>query len=55
MFVDETGQIAALLVVLVGMCELGVIVAIVLRSLREDPDARLLDDWSGQSDEQGEP
>jgi NADH-quinone oxidoreductase subunit K len=55
MFVDETGQIAALLVVLVGLCELGIIVAIVLRSLREDPSERLLDDWSGQLDERGEP
>jgi NADH:ubiquinone oxidoreductase subunit K len=62
MFVDATGQIAALLVVLVGLCELGVIVAIVLRSLREahfaspgeDPGDRLLDDWSGRPDEQGE-
>lgn len=63
MFVDASGQIAALLVVLVGLCELGVIVAIVLRSLREAPcaspgevqfgspgevqSARLLDAWSG--------
>jgi NADH-quinone oxidoreductase subunit K len=31
MFVDANGQIAALLVVLVGLCELGVIVAIVQR------------------------
>ena len=55
MFVDATGQIAALLVVLVGLCELGVIVAIVLRSLREGPGERLLDDWPGQFDERGEP
>jgi NADH:ubiquinone oxidoreductase subunit K len=55
MFVDPTGQIAALLVVLVGLCELGVIVAIVLRSLREGPSDRLLDDWSGQHEEPGEP
>lgn len=55
MFVDGAGQIAALLVVLVGLCELGVIVAIVLRALREGGGDRLLDDWSGRSDDPGEP
>lgn len=55
MFVDGAGQLAALLVVLVGLCELGVIVAIVLRSLRAGPGDRVLDDWAGRSDEQGEP
>jgi NADH:ubiquinone oxidoreductase subunit K len=57
MFVDPTGQIAALLVVLVGLCELGVIVAIVLRSLREGPSDGLLEDWSGsgQHEPRGEP
>jgi NADH:ubiquinone oxidoreductase subunit K len=55
MFVDGTGQIAALLVLLVGLCELGVIVAIVLRSLGADPSERVLDDWSARPDERGDP
>jgi NADH:ubiquinone oxidoreductase subunit K len=57
MFVDPAGQIAALLVVLVGLCELGVIVAIATRSLREGPSDRLLDDWSGSGhhEPRGEP
>jgi NADH:ubiquinone oxidoreductase subunit K len=36
MTVDATGQIAALLVVLVGLCELGVIVAVALRATLHD-------------------
>jgi NADH:ubiquinone oxidoreductase subunit K len=46
-FADPGGQIAALLIVLVGLCELGVAVAIVVRAMRADPGAAsLLDDWS---------
>ncbi|PRQ02072.1 NADH:ubiquinone oxidoreductase subunit K [Enhygromyxa salina] len=56
LFVDPGGQIAALWVILVGLCELGVVVAVVLRALRvpEDPalapeaePLSLLDDWAG--------
>lgn len=36
MFVDDTGQIAALLVVLVGLCELGIIVAVALRNTQAE-------------------
>lgn len=35
-FVDPKGQIAALLIVLVGLCELGVAVAIAIRAARVD-------------------
>jgi NADH:ubiquinone oxidoreductase subunit K len=50
---DPTGQIAALLVVLVGLCELGVVVAVTLRSLRMEAEqvdegskgTSLLEDW----------
>ena len=48
-FVDPGGQIAAILIVLVGLCELGVAAAIVLRAVRADGPgaAALLDDWPG--------
>jgi NADH:ubiquinone oxidoreductase subunit K len=39
MSVDAAGQITALLVVLVGLCELGVIVAVALRSTTHDAEA----------------
>ncbi len=56
-FVDAGGQISALLILLVGLCELGVVVAIALRGLRAEaspaPDAgsepapSLVEDWVG--------
>lgn len=53
---DPSGQIAALSIALVGLCELGVAVAVVLRGLRVEAaqgddeamsleGARLLEDW----------
>jgi NADH:ubiquinone oxidoreductase subunit K len=48
-FVDPAGQIAALMIVLVGLCELAVAVAIVVRFMRADGvvAAAVLDNWSG--------
>jgi NADH:ubiquinone oxidoreductase subunit K len=48
-FLDPGGQIAALFIVLVGLCELGVAAAIVVRAIRADGPgaAAVLDDWSG--------
>ncbi|PRP98329.1 NADH-quinone oxidoreductase subunit NuoK [Enhygromyxa salina] len=51
-FADPSGQITALLIVLVGLCELGVAVAIALRAIRADGPgaATLLDDWPSTRD-----
>lgn len=58
-FVDPGGQIAAVLVVLVGLCEIGVVVAVVLRSLRARSESvgeaqteavNLLEDWAGSAE-----
>ncbi|WP_052545978.1 NADH-quinone oxidoreductase subunit NuoK [Enhygromyxa salina] len=51
-FADPGGQIAALLIMLVGLCELAVAIAVALRVLRADSAraATLLDDWPGTLD-----
>lgn len=52
-FLDPGGQVAAALVVLVGVCELAIVVAVALRCVRvsstsgEGEGASLMSDWHG--------
>ena len=57
MFIDEGAQVMASLVVLVGLCELAIVVAVVVRMLRFDeglaaegrdagPGPSIVDDWT---------
>lgn len=54
-FIDVKGQLAALAVVLVGLLELAIAVAVVLRTVRaeqaEGTTRSLLDDWHGRRED----
>ena len=47
MFVDPKGQVVALLIVLVGLVELAVIVALAVRMVAGAGEDAVIDDWPG--------